>query len=231
MTGAFGAEAHIDRLRAVVGGIDDRRDHAAFGEIALLDQQAAVIAGAGDAKGVVGAPARQPRHMRAVSRAIHRGRAFFRFAVEVVGVFDAVREVGLAGVDARVDHSHLGADAVRVSPRLRQPLAIGPPLDRCSRRRAGRRLGRAQRRIVGQRDGHRAQRDVPCGKGAQRGGRGQRSRRERLRSAHFAIGEAALDGDGAHLPLRAQRACERRQTLARTRAHGDHAYLRNIWPI
>ena len=146
--GAFGAEAHVDRLRAVVGGVDDGPAYAGLREVALLDQQTAVIACPGEADAVIGDCAGQARDMRAVSGAIDNRRPFAGIAVEVVSVCDLARQVGMRGVHARIDHTHLGAIAVRDAPRLGKVLKLCPPLKRRARRRARRGLGQGQSRVV-----------------------------------------------------------------------------------
>jgi hypothetical protein len=146
--GAFGPKAHVDRLRTVVGRVDDRLHLAAFGEVAFLDQEATVIPSPHHADAVVARRARDPRHGGAVSVVIDGCRAFAGFAVDVVGVRDLAGQVRLGGVHAGVDHRHQGTVAVRDAPRLRQVLTQRPPLDRRARGGPGRRLGGAQRGIV-----------------------------------------------------------------------------------
>ncbi len=91
---AGGAEAHVDRLRAVVDGVKDRLRDTGLGEVAFLDQQVAPVAGCRKADAVVGVGAGQPGDVRAVPGAIDGGGAFVRFAVDVVRVGDLADEIG-----------------------------------------------------------------------------------------------------------------------------------------
>ncbi len=106
----------------MIGRVDDRLDLAAFGQVAFLDQQAAVVAGPDHADAVIARRARDPRDGGAVPVMVDGGGAFARFAVKVGGVGDPARQIWLGGVHAGVDHRHQRAVAVRDAPCPREVL-------------------------------------------------------------------------------------------------------------
>jgi hypothetical protein len=135
---------------------------------------------------------------------------------------------------------------MRDAPRLRQTLAVGPPLDRRTRRRTGSGLGQAQGGIVGQCHGDIAQRQMTRGKGHRQlsanPGRPVPDFAAPDRPVpdlgapdcpvpYFAVGKAMLHRYGAHSRLRTQPPRQLGEALASTGPHNDHPYLRHARPV
>lgn len=154
-TAAVVAEAHVDRLHAVIGRVDDRGCDRGVAEVGLLDHQAAVVARARDPRAVAGRRARERRDVRAVALLVGPGRPAGARRPLIGEPGDLRRQLWMRRVDPGVDHADERVLAARHVPGGREALAQQRPGERRlarqrRQRRAGGRLWQRQRRVVGQ---------------------------------------------------------------------------------
>ena len=183
---AVGPEAHVDRVGAAVGRVDDRLRHREVAQVRALDDEAATVCPAGEADAVAAVRAGQrgdvgPMPRVVVARVVRLGVLVDRRA-------DATGELGMAGVDAGVDHADHRAAAGRDVPGGGEVLAERPPFHRRPWRRAGRALLGGERRVARVRADRRATFDLNVRDGAVGS---QPSREPAQRAAGRADGEQA----------------------------------------
>ena len=128
-----GAEAHVDRVRAAVDGVADRRGDRRVRQIGLLDDEPAPVSGAGDADPVARRGARDRGDVRPVAVLVDGRRAARRIGVLVDGRAQHRRDLRMRPVDAGVDDRDRRARAVDEVPRARGTRTAAPTTGRAAR--------------------------------------------------------------------------------------------------